>query len=87
MTQSKDKYPENVVNPNFQKLLDRFHLIIKDAPKPDKISPQLNALKGDALVTIITGHQKDAIYARCNNYMNETYASTSKEYKVHTHTK
>lgn len=87
MLPSKDKYPENIVNPNFQKLLNNFHAIVEDNPKPEKVKEKLEALKLDATAAFITGHQRDAIHARCNNYINGTYGSWAKEHKVHQHQK
>lgn len=80
--QSKDKYPENIVNPNFQKLLDKFHELIKNTPSPGKIKNQLTELKKEAYNTFLTGAQRDAIAARCDNYINGTYGSTSKPHIV-----
>lgn len=83
MSVTKDKYPEEVVNPNFQKLLNSFHKIIEDSPKPEKVKEKLEALKMETTTIFITGHQRDAIHARCNNYLNGTYGSTSKQVSQH----
>lgn len=80
---SKDKYPESIVNPNFDALLKRFNHLVEDSPKPEKILAQLNKLKEEATNTFITGHQRGAIHARCNNYLNGTYGSTARSIKVY----
>lgn len=84
---TKDAYPENVVNPNFQNLLDKFHKLIEGEPKPEKIKDKLLELKSKTANTHLTGHQKDAIGSRVNNYLNGTFRSWSVGYKVHVHTK
>lgn len=87
MIPSKDKYPENIVNPNFQKLLDRFHDLTIKNPSPNAIRSDLATLKQESNVIILTGHQRDAIHSRCNNYADGTYKSWSKPYDVHNHVK
>lgn len=79
MVQTKDKYPESVVNPNFQKLLDRFHATIDNYPKAETIKIALQNIKEEANNAIITPHQRDAIHERCNNYAKGVYAGQSKK--------
>lgn len=87
MLPTKDKYPENIVNPNFQKLLDKFHALIEKNPSPNATRSDLEALKKESNVIILTGHQRDSIHARVNNFLEGTYGSTSRPYDVHNHVK
>lgn len=82
---SKDKYPESTVNPNFDALLKRFNSLVEKHSKPDAIKTELAQLKSDATNTFLTGHQRDAIHARVNNYQNGTYGSTSRTNPAQVH--
>lgn len=84
---SKDKFPENVVNPNFQILLNKFYALTSENPSVKSIGSDLAALKEENKAMHLTGHQKDAIHARINNYIAGTYSGWSKKYNVHVHTK
>jgi hypothetical protein len=69
------KPPTEIVNKNFQELLDKFHALLKnDAPKKS-----YEELKAETLTKVLTGHQISAITERCNNVLNNSYGSTSKE--------
>ena len=86
-TQTKDPFPAEIVNLNFQKLLDKFHALIKDEPSVSKVKEDLDKLKEEAVNAFLTFNQKDAIIARCDNYINGVYGSTSKEREVKVRTK
>lgn len=58
----------------FQVLLDGFKEAIKDEPSTEKVKPTLEKLKeGAKLSATLTLAQKDAILARCDNYLAGTY--------------
>lgn len=64
----------------FQTLLDRFHKAIESNPEPTKIKKILEAIKEDAANSgELNIRQKDAIIARCENYLNGTYGNTKTE--------
>lgn len=73
--QSNTPHPPNeIVNTNFQVLLDKFHTFLnKNASNKEFIE-----LKQEAISKILTDHQRSAILARCNNVINGTYGSTSR---------
>jgi hypothetical protein len=64
----------------FQILLNGFHGAITCSPTPEKVKTELEELMEAAtLDNELTFWQKDAIIARCKNYLSGNYGSTSKE--------
>jgi len=71
------KPPTEIVNKNFQDLLNKFHDLLKNnAPKKS-----FEDLKLETLTKVLTSHQIYAITERCNNVLNGTYGSTSRMIK------
>lgn len=67
--------PTEICNPNFQGLLDKFHALLKE----DAAKSKFEDLKKEALTKVLTTHQISAITERCNNVLNGTYGSSSKQ--------
>lgn len=65
----------DVCNQNFQELLDKFHKLLKS----DSRRIDYEDLKKETLTKVLTEHQGPAIIERCNNVLNGTYGSTSKQ--------
>lgn len=64
-------------------MLGTFEKIIKGFPSVQSVKEDLEALSESAKNTnLLTGAQKDAIVARCRNYINGTYGvnKTKTEY-------
>ena len=62
----------------FQLLLDEFYKIIDGYPEKEKVTQQINDLNGKATLAELTYHQKDAILARCKNYLKGEYGDQVK---------
>lgn len=61
----------------WRQMLKAFELIIKGNKSPEKVKPELDALKEAVKVsTHLTFHQVSAIQARCDNYMSGDYGNT-----------
>ena len=68
------KPPTEIVNLNFQQLLNEFYSLLgKNSPKEEFIK-----LRETAKLKILTERQKEAIVERCNNVVSGNYGSTSK---------
>lgn len=65
----------------FQKMLSKFNRIIENDPPASKVENDLIKLSEFAKNSIhLNLRQKDAVMARCSNYINGTYGRTkSKE--------
>lgn len=64
---------------SFQILLNAFHKAITDYPPIENIRKELEEIKEAAsLDGKLTDHQKSAIRARCDNYMNNQYGDQRK---------
>jgi len=66
----------DVCNQNFQELLNKFHKLLKSNPVGGR---EFEDLEKETLTKILTEHQVSAIIERCNNVLNGTYGSTSKQ--------
>lgn len=63
----------------FTALLNEFHAIIEGGPTPEKAKHRLDLLKEKAKTTPeLNGRQTEAIFARCDNYINGEYGNTKK---------
>lgn len=61
----------------WRRLLKAFKIIIEGSPNPESVKKELEDLKEAAKISLhLTFHQKDAIIARCDNYMNGEYGNT-----------
>lgn len=61
-------------NEKFDSMLKVFAKIIDGNPPAEKVTEKLNALKDACKNTnLLTYRQADAIFARCDNYLNGTY--------------
>ncbi len=64
---------------SFSILLKRFNKLVQSFPKVDDIKTDLESIKEDAIKAVdLTGRQREAVVARVNNYLDGTYASTSR---------
>lgn len=60
-------------------LLDQFDTIINGYPAPEKVKVPLTELKNKSFLDVnLTFHQRDAIRARCNNYILNQYGDQRK---------
>jgi hypothetical protein len=65
---------------SFQILLNGFKDAIKDNPPAQQVEEELKSMiEVASLDNELTFWQKDAIIARCKNYLSGNYGSTSKE--------
>jgi len=73
----QDQATEQQINSEWHNLLGQFHKIITGNPAPEKVKEKLLDLKScaenSALINI---RQKEAIVARCVNYINGEYGNT-----------
>lgn len=71
---SKEKFTEAENSVEWKKLLDSFHSIIE--PKGDKKEVLLKLKEQATQNPFLTERQMDAIRARCDNFLNDTYGNT-----------
>lgn len=65
---------------DWRTMLGIFNGLIKDTPKPEAIKADLLSLKEMAKINAnLTSRQVEAIYARCDNYLEDTYGNTKTE--------
>lgn len=69
---------EKQVKDSFQLFINEFHKVIDGYPEIEKITSKLNELKEKATLSELTYHQKDAILARCKNYLKGEYGEQVK---------
>jgi hypothetical protein len=65
--------PTEICNPNYDMLLKKFYSINSNNKKA------FEELKIEAKSKVLTEHQMSAILARCDNSINGTYGSTSRQ--------
>lgn len=64
----------------FTLMLKKFHKIIEGTPTASKVKTELDELQNRAENSgELNPRQKDAIIARCKNYMNGIYGNTKTE--------
>jgi len=66
-------------NEKFSTMLKGFQEIIKESPAVEKVKDNLLGLKTVASNDVVmNGRQREAIVARCDNYLNGRYGSTAR---------
>jgi hypothetical protein len=65
---------ENLQLHPFSVMLSEFNALIHEAPSKEKIKNELMKISDAAAINSgLNSNQKDAIMARCRNYLNGTY--------------
>lgn len=73
-SQNEPKIKDAEFIAEWRSMLNTFAGIIDKKPAPEKVKEELEELMEAAKLTIyLTGAQKDAIVARCRNYINGNY--------------
>lgn len=72
---------ENLTPDQFTLLLRKFNKLVENMPPLDKIKTKLLEIKQEAINNHeLNGRQREAITARCDNYIKGEYGSTSRKH-------